>query len=50
MIEVTTQEMKVACIVCCPMCDEDKCVGRFNCDEIKRYIRRIAKEGGVNDN
>lgn len=45
MIEnVTTQEIKIACIVCCPMCDEDKCVGRFKCEVIKRYIENMRKK------
>ena len=35
-----SQEIKKACLVCCPMCDKDKCVGRLNCDEIKRYIEK----------
>lgn len=25
--------------VCCPMCDEDVCVGRFNCPEIAEWCR-----------
>lgn len=50
MIEnVTTQEMKVACIVCCPWCDEEKCVGRFNCKEIKNYINRLRGKVWKND-
>ena len=40
-----SQEIKIACWVCCPMCDEDKCVGRFNCDEIKRYIEKQRGKG-----
>lgn len=34
------QLMKEACIVCCPLCDEDKCVGRYECEEIKRYMKK----------
>ena len=25
--------------VCCPMCDEEVCVGRFNCPEIAEWCR-----------
>ena len=32
------QLMKIATMVCCPLCDEPKCVGRFKCAEIKAYI------------
>lgn len=39
------QEMKIACMVCCPMCDEKKCIGRYNCNEIKKYIEEHKKEG-----
>lgn len=38
------QIMKVAWLVCCPMCDEKKCVGRFECDEIKRYLEKLEGE------
>ena len=37
---MTDQEIKLACMICCPMCDEKKCVGRFNCEEIKRYMEK----------
>lgn len=37
---MTAQEIKTACFVCCPMCDEKKCVGRFNCEEIKRFMEK----------
>jgi hypothetical protein len=30
--------------ICCPWCDEDKCVGRDNCNEIKRFIQKRLKE------
>lgn len=40
----TPQEMKIACRVCCPMCDEKKCVGRFECPEIKQYIEKHREE------
>ena len=42
---MTEQDIKIACWVCCPMCDEDKCVGRFNCSEIKQFIERQKKDG-----
>ena len=32
--------MKAACFVVCPMCDEKKCVGRGNCQEIKAWIEK----------
>lgn len=31
--------MREAPWVCCPMCDEDVCVGRFNCPEIAEWRR-----------
>lgn len=45
---MTTQELKIACMVCCPMCDEKKCVDRYNCNEIQRYIEKHKEEGLVN--
>ena len=30
--------------ICCPMCDEDKCVGRDNCIEIKIFIKNALEE------
>lgn len=41
---INDQEMKMATMVCCPMCDEDKCVGRFTCPEIKRYLEKLEGE------
>lgn len=38
--------MKAACWIVCPMCDEPKCVGRFNCPEIKEWAERKRKEYG----
>lgn len=29
--------------ICCPWCDEDKCVGE-DCVEIKNYVERRLKE------
>ena len=37
--------MKAACWIVCPMCDEPKCVGRFNCPEVKAWIEK--KNGGL---
>lgn len=36
--------MKAACWIVCPMCDEPKCVGRFNCPEIKAWIEKKRRE------
>ena len=36
--------IKKACIVCCPLCDEKKCVGRYNCNEIKRFVDKRKSE------
>ena len=33
------QYIKIATMVCCPLCDEDYCVGRYNCPEIQEYIK-----------
>ena len=31
--------------VVCPWCDEKKCVGRYNCPQIQKYLRsQAAKE------
>lgn len=30
--------------ICCPMCDEEKCVGRNNCIEIKNFMKARLKE------
>ena len=35
---------KQAPFICCPMCDEDKCVGRDNCLEIRNFIAARLKE------
>ena len=40
---------KAACWIVCPMCDEPKCVGRFNCPEIKAWIEKKRMDGDVND-
>lgn len=36
--------MKIACWVCCPVCDEKKCVGRFECEEIKEYMEKMKND------
>ena len=36
--------MREAPWVCCPMCDEDACVGRFNCPEIAEWCREIREK------
>ena len=33
--------MKFACMIACPSCDEEKCVGRENCTEIKEVIEKM---------
>ena len=39
--------MMAACWIVCPMCDEPKCVGRFNCPEIIAWVEK-RKEGADN--
>ena len=41
--------MRVATWVVCPWCDEKKCVGRFNCDDIARWIDGKKKEEARNE-
>lgn len=36
--------MKEACWVVCPWCDEPKCVGRFECEEVKKYVEKLRGE------
>lgn len=43
-VEINSQLMKVATSVCCPMCDEKNCAGRFNCVEIQTYIKKLKTE------
>lgn len=33
-----------AAFVVCPMCDEKKCVGRYNCKWIADYLKQKEKE------
>ena len=42
-MEKESQLIKQACFVCCPMCDKKKCVGRFNCEKIKKYIAKLTE-------
>lgn len=44
---MSDQLLKQATFICCPLCDEKKCVGRYNCDEIKRYMQKCKEEGSV---
>ena len=37
-------QMKEACWVVCPWCDETKCVGRFECEEVKKYVEKLRGE------
>ena len=39
------KESEVAWIVC-PLCDEDKCVGRYNCQQIADYIKKRENNDG----
>ena len=39
---------RMAPFVCCPMCDEDKCVGR-NCADIRNYVKRKKEERNKDD-
>lgn len=41
--------MKVACWIVCQMCDEPKCVGRFNCTEIKAWVEKKKKNVEIAD-
>ena len=43
--KLTDNEIKrQAPFICCPMCDEEKCVGRNNCLEIKNFVEQRIKE------
>ena len=41
--------MKEACFVVCPLCDEDKCVGRFTCPQIKTWIEEKERTDDATD-
>lgn len=47
---MTDEYMKAATWIVCPWCDESKCIGRFNCPEIKAWIERKKKEEEENEN
>lgn len=36
--------MRAAFWIVCQMCDEPKCVGRFNCHEIKAWVEKKKNE------
>ena len=38
------QYMKTATWTVCPICDEDKCVGKNNCDQIKKCVEKLKNE------
>ena len=40
---------KAAYWVVCPMCDEPKCVGHLDCQQIKAWAEKKRKECGDND-
>lgn len=45
---MTEQEfIKKATLICCPLCDEKKCVGRHKCQEVKEQINKLKKEDAV---
>lgn len=46
---MTDEYMKAACFVVCPMCDAPKCVGRFNCPEIKTWIEKKRRADNATD-
>ena len=33
-----------SCWVVCPWCDETKCFGRFECEEVKKYVEELGGE------
>ncbi len=41
--------MKAATWIVCPLCDVKKCVGRFNCPDIQKWIEARKKEEGDTD-
>ena len=43
------EHMRAACWIVCPMCDEPKCVGRFNCPEIKAWVEKKKNEQAANN-
>ena len=43
---MTSEAVKQATFVVCPVCDEKKCVGRYNCQLIADYVKSKEKEDG----
>ena len=41
-------EVSAAAWIVCPWCDEEKCVGRYNCKQIADYVK-IKQERRVDD-
>lgn len=41
---MTDEWIKAATWVVCPMCDKPKCVGRFNCPEIKACVEEATDD------
>lgn len=41
--------MREAPWVCCPMCDEDVCVGRFNCPENAEWCREKREKDAAEE-
>jgi hypothetical protein len=37
-------DASTAAFVICPMCDEKKCVGRYNCKQIADYLKRKEQQ------
>ena len=44
MSDYETELRRKAHWIVCPWCDEDVCVGREDCVEIKRFIEKALKE------
>ena len=40
------KDISQAAKIICPMCDEKKCVGRYNCKQIADYVKRKEQEDG----
>lgn len=38
------KQIASACWVVCPLCDQDRCVGKENCEEVKAYVETLQKE------
>ena len=36
---MTSEAVKQATFVVCPVCDEDRCVGQKNCQQIADYVK-----------